>query len=192
MTEKMTGKPYETGDLSIELDKRVKSKVAEFCGNEEYAFGDLTKEIDARVQVRVAEYTGKDNYEFGDISKQVEKNRKQWVQSFLGDEAAAQYQFGDITTQAMKNFTGNDEYQVRKDTANGTEMHRIELNRTESNRILSVILLKWTHRYHTVYIFLFPSSIPLSPRLLPPRRTIIKFGDVTKKLMGNIFGGKRK
>ena len=41
MTEKMTGKPYETGDLSIELDKRVKSKVAEFCGNEEYAFGDL-------------------------------------------------------------------------------------------------------------------------------------------------------
>ena len=160
MTEKMTGKPYETGDLSIELDKRVKSKVAEFCGNEEYAFGDLTKEIDARVQVRVAEYTGKDNYEFGDISKQVEKNRKQWVQSFLGDEAAAQYQFGDITTQAMKNFTGNDEYQVRKDTANGTEMHRME-----SNRILSVILCKMNSPVpHSIYclVSFFDSPFPSS------------------------------
>jgi hypothetical protein len=27
-----SGKPYEPGDLSKELDKRIKSAVAEFCG----------------------------------------------------------------------------------------------------------------------------------------------------------------
>ena len=164
MTEKMTGKPYETGDLSIELDKRVKSKVAEFCGNEEYAFGDLTKEIDARVQVRVAEYTGKDNYEFGDISKQVEKNRKAWVQSFLGDEAAAQYQFGDITTQAMKNFTGNDEYQVRKDTL------RKGPNCIELNRIISVILCT---KLYIFSCFLLRFPLPLVFFLLLARLSLV-------------------
>ena len=38
-TEDLTGKPYEAGDLSIEIDKRVKSSVAAFCGKDEYEFG---------------------------------------------------------------------------------------------------------------------------------------------------------
>ena len=109
----MTGKPYEAGDLSIELDKRVKSKVAEFCGNDEYQFGDLSKEIDRRVKNRVADYIGKDEYEFGDISRQIEKNRRAWVKDFLGEEAAGNYEFGDITKKAMANLTGQDDYQVR-------------------------------------------------------------------------------
>ena len=112
MTEEMTGKPYEPGDLSVELDKRVKSAVANYCGTDEYQFGDLSKEIDRRVKMRVADYIGKDEYEFGDISRQIEKNRKEWVQSFLGAEAAENYQFGDITKKAMKNLTGDDDYQV--------------------------------------------------------------------------------
>lgn len=111
MTEEMTGKPYEAGDLSIELDKRVKSTVADFCGNDEYQFGDLSKEIDSRVKNRVADFIGKDEYEFGDISKQVEENRRKWVKGFLGEEAAGTYEFGDITKKAMANFSGNDDYQ---------------------------------------------------------------------------------
>jgi hypothetical protein len=35
-TETLTGKPYEPGDLSKELDARVKSTVAEYCGKETY------------------------------------------------------------------------------------------------------------------------------------------------------------
>ena len=113
MTEEMTGKPYEAGDLSVELDKRAKSAVAKFCGKDSYEFGDLSKEIDRRVKDRVAEYTGKAEYEFGDISREVEKRRREWVKGYLGDEAAEQYQFGDITKKALSNLTGNDDYQVR-------------------------------------------------------------------------------
>jgi hypothetical protein len=112
MTEDLTGKPYEPGDLSIELDKRVKSTVADFCGKEEYQFGDLSNEIDRRVKDRVADYIGKDEYEFGDVSKEVEKRRKEWVKDYLGEDAAANYQFGDITKKALANFSGNDDYEV--------------------------------------------------------------------------------
>lgn len=111
MTEDITGKPYEAGDLSKELDKRVKGTVAEYCGKEEYEFGDLSKEINKRVKNRVVEYTGKDEYEFGDVSRQIEKQRKEWVKGYLGEEAAENYQFGDITKKMMKNFTGEDDYQ---------------------------------------------------------------------------------
>jgi len=44
---KLTGKEdYKAGDLSVELDARVKNAVSEFCGTETYQAGDLTKEID--------------------------------------------------------------------------------------------------------------------------------------------------
>jgi hypothetical protein len=107
MTESLTGKPYETGDLSIELDKRIKGAVAKFCGKEEYEFGDLTKEITSRVSTRVKAFTGKP-YEFGDVTKEVNKRRKVWVQNLLGAEAAENYQFGDITKKALGNFAGKD------------------------------------------------------------------------------------
>ena len=67
MTEDLTGKPYEAGDLSKEIDTRVKSAVADFCGKDAYEFGDLSTEIDKRVKTRVAEFTNKENYEFGDM-----------------------------------------------------------------------------------------------------------------------------
>jgi hypothetical protein len=107
MTEGLTGKPYETGDLSIELDKRIKGAVAKFCGKEEYEFGDLTKEITSRVSTRVEAFTGKP-YEFGDVTKEVNKRRKVWVQNLLGAEAAENYRFGDISKKALGNFTGKD------------------------------------------------------------------------------------
>ena len=113
MTEELTGKPYEAGDLSIELDKRVKGAVAGYCGTDEYQFGDLSKEIDQRVKNRVSDYIGKDEYEFGDISKEIENKRREWVKGYLGEDAAKEYQFGDLTTKVFKNFTGNDDYQVR-------------------------------------------------------------------------------
>jgi len=111
MTEELTGKPYETGDLSKELDTRVKSAVADYCGNDEYQFGDLSKEIDSRVKNRVSEYIGKDDYEFGDISKQIESQRREWVKGYLGEDAAKEYEFGDITKKALAKFSGNDDYQ---------------------------------------------------------------------------------
>ena len=52
MTEEMTGKPYEVGDLSVEIDKRVKGAVSEWSGKDEYEPGDLSREIASRVLVR--------------------------------------------------------------------------------------------------------------------------------------------
>ena len=97
-TEELTGKPYEIGDLSKEIDTRIKTTVAEFCGKEEYEFGDLSREISNRVQNRVEEFTGKSDYEFGDITKEIENRRRQWAATFLGSqEAADNYQFGDAS-----------------------------------------------------------------------------------------------
>jgi hypothetical protein len=56
------------GDLSFELDKRIKQKVAEFCGKEEYEAGDLSREIGKRVKARVAEFTGKPEYSLGKLN----------------------------------------------------------------------------------------------------------------------------
>lgn len=110
ITEDLTGKPYEAGDLSIELDRRIKDAVAKYCGKEEYEFGDLSKEVAARVQSRVEEFTGKP-YEFGDVTRAVENRRREWVKDFLGEEAAANYQFGDITKKFITGFTGKSDYQ---------------------------------------------------------------------------------
>ena len=110
-TSELTGKPYETGDLSREIDKRIKNAAAEWCGKDEYQVGDLTKEMAKRVNKRLSDYLGKD-YEFGDITRQVEKQRREWVKSYLGPEAAENYQFGDITKKALAGFVGKDEYQV--------------------------------------------------------------------------------
>jgi hypothetical protein len=111
MTEDLTGQAYQAGDLSVELDRRVKMAAAKFCGKENYEFGDLANEIDVRVKDRVYEFTGNDDYEFGDISKEVENRRKAWVKDFLGDEAAEDYEFGDITKKAVSDFTGKDGYE---------------------------------------------------------------------------------
>lgn len=111
MTEDLTGKPYQAGDLSKEIDRRVKVAAADFCGKDVYEFGDLSLEIDERVKDRVNEFTGNDNYEFGDITKEVENRRKAWVKDFLGNDVAGEYEFGDITKKAISNLTGKESYQ---------------------------------------------------------------------------------
>jgi hypothetical protein len=109
MTEGLTGKPYVAGDLSTELDTRIKGAVASYCGKETYEVGDLTNAVTSRVSSRVEEFTGTGKpYEFGDVTNEVMNRRKVWVQDLLGAEAAENYQFGDITKKAMENFTGKD------------------------------------------------------------------------------------
>jgi len=50
----------QAGDLSKEIDSRVKTSVAEFCGKDEYELGDLSVEIDKRARTRVFEFIGKE------------------------------------------------------------------------------------------------------------------------------------
>lgn len=45
------------------LDTRVKASVADYCGKETYEPGDLSKEVDKRVKAGVNAFTGKDDCE---------------------------------------------------------------------------------------------------------------------------------
>lgn len=110
LTEEMTGKPYEVGDLSKEIDKRIKNSVATMIGKEEYEAGDLTKAMSAKIQERVEEFTNKP-YEFGDITRKINQQRRDWMVSVLGKEAADNYQFGDLTKKAFTKFTGKENYE---------------------------------------------------------------------------------
>ena len=84
--------------------------MADFAGKDSYEFGDLSKEVDIRVKAKVEEFTGKP-YEFGDLSKEINNRRQAWIKDFLGEEAANNYQFGDLTKTALSSFTGKDDYQ---------------------------------------------------------------------------------
>lgn len=68
-----------------------------------YETGDLTREVSRRVSDAVKEFTGKGQYEFGDVSKEIERRRAKWVKEYLGNE---EYEFGDITKKAVTDFTG--------------------------------------------------------------------------------------
>ena len=85
------------GDLSVEIDKRVKDSVAEFCGKDTYSPGDLSKELAKRTKSGILKYTGKDSYKFGDITAKA-------IKDYTGKD---DYQFGDVTKKLMGNlFSG--------------------------------------------------------------------------------------
>ena len=128
---KMTGKDsYEAGDLSVEIDARVKVAAARFAGKETYEVqrhthsphgtarthpqadfpqaGDLTREISKRAKASAIEFTGRSDYSFGDVSRELNKRRAEWVTGYLGKE----YAFGDLTTKLVSDFTGKDDYKA--------------------------------------------------------------------------------
>lgn len=44
--------------MTKEIDSRIKSSVAEFCGKDEYQVGDLSSEVDRRARAKVFEFIG--------------------------------------------------------------------------------------------------------------------------------------
>ena len=76
----------QTGDLSIEIDRRVKFAVASYCGKEQYVAGDLTREVASRAKTKAIEFTGKGDYQFGDVTRELNKRRAEWVDGYLGKE----------------------------------------------------------------------------------------------------------
>jgi hypothetical protein len=102
-----------------------------FCGKETYEAGDLSLEIDARIKTRVNEFTGKGSYEFGDISAEIEKRRVAWVTDYLGNSECTHGgsrasercvplrltciacrcladEFGDLTKKLVRDITGKE------------------------------------------------------------------------------------
>jgi hypothetical protein len=69
--EKITGKPYEFGDLSRHIDRNVKDKVNDLTGKSDYEFGDLSRFVDSKIKGEVNKFTGKESYRVGDLSKEL-------------------------------------------------------------------------------------------------------------------------
>ena len=69
--EKITGKPYEFGDLSRHIDRNVKDKVNDLTGKSDYEFGDLSRFVDSKIKGEVNKFTGKESYRVGDLSKEM-------------------------------------------------------------------------------------------------------------------------
>lgn len=153
---KMRGKnEYELGDLSLAIDTLSKEMTCELTGKEEYEFGDLSKEIDRRIKSKVAEYCGKDTYEFGDLSRTIDARARKRVNEFIGKE---DYEFGDISREInarrvewVSNFLGEE-----------------AAKNYEFGDITKKTLTNFTGKDD------------------------YEFGDVTKKVLGDMFGKRKR
>ena len=68
---KITGKPYQFGDLSRKIDESIKDKISDVTGKDDYEFGDLSRYVDTKIKGEVNKFTNNDSYKFGDLSKEI-------------------------------------------------------------------------------------------------------------------------
>jgi len=153
---KLRGKDeYELGDLSVALDNLSKEMTCNLTGKDDYEFGDLSTEIDTRIKSKVADFSGKDTYEFGDLSREIDNRTQKRVKEFIGKE---DYEFGDISKEInnrrvewVSNFLGAD---AAKDYEFGDITKKTLTNITGKDEY--------------------------------------EFGDVTKKVLGDMFGKRKR
>lgn len=144
---------YELGDLVTAMDEISKDLTCQWTGKEDYEFGDLSNEIDTRLKSRFADMCGKEEYELGDLSAEMDKRVKNKVAEFTGKEG---YEFGDIANEIENRRKLWVEEYLGKDAA----------DKYEFGDITKKALAGFTGKDE------------------------YQFGDVTKKLMGNFFGKK--
>lgn len=90
---------YELGDATLAMQALAKEEVCKLSGKDEYEFGDLSKEVDARIKATVAEYCGKEAYEPGDLTREVSSRVNSGVAGFTGKTT---YEFGDVSRELEK------------------------------------------------------------------------------------------
>ena len=199
---------YKVGDISKELDARVKDEVAKMRGKEEYELGDLTKVMDDVAKDLVCEYTGKakGEYEFGDLSAAIDADVKKSVARFCGKES---YEVGDLTKEVAKRaatlaaeFTGKGAYEF------GTNLQGLKLLPLSSvfpvhwSRVLYTgDVSKEIERRRVEWITDFIGaeaakdyefgSITKKAITNFTGKEDYQFGDVTKKVFGSFFGDKK-
>jgi len=146
---------YELGDLSVALDEMSKEFTKELTGKDEYEVGDLSKEIDKRVKGAAANFCGKDEYEVGDLSKEMDSRVQSRVAEFTGND---DYSFGDISREVE-----NRRKDWVKDFLGAEAAENYEFGDITKKAITS-----------------FTGNDDY------------QFGDVTKKVLGNIFGPRKR
>ena len=91
----------------------LKSSTRDFIGKDDYKVGDISKEVDARVKDEVAKFRNKDEYELGDFLLAMDELSKKYTEELTGKP----YEPGDLSTHLDTNikarvaeFCGKDEY----------------------------------------------------------------------------------
>ena len=140
--------------------------------------GDLSVVLDDKVKELVCQLSGKDEYEFGDLSVQIDIRAKEMVAKFCGKE---KYEFGDLSKEVAKrtkegvlNITGESDYKFGDLTMSALK----NLSGKDDYQVSVHIVLEC----RTFFVRHSNDLFPLSPQ----------FGDVTKKLMGNLFKKDKK
>lgn len=146
---------YELGDLSLALDQMSKDLTCELTGKDDYEFGDLSVEIDRRLKDQAATFCGKDEYEFGDMSKEVDRRVKQGVTEFTGK---GDYQFGDISREVETRRQA-----WVKDTLGEEAASRYQFGDLTKKAVTSFT-----------------------------GKDDYEFGDISKKIMGDLFGKRKR
>ena len=172
---------YKVGDITKEIDDRVKTEIAKMRGKDEYELGDLSLALDNISKDITCELTGKEDYEFGDLSKEIDSRLKDKFSEICGKD---EYEFGDLTKEmdnraqkVVAEFTGKEDYEFG-DISMALEERRKQwvedtLGKEAADNYEFGDLTKNAMKNFT-------------------GKDEYEFGDVTKKLMGDLFGKRKK
>ena len=170
---------YKFGDVSKELDARIKEEVAKLRGKEEYELGDLSLALDKLSKEAVCSMTGKPVYELGDLSLELDKRVKKLVAGWNGKE---EYKFGDLSRiidvrvkERVAAFTSKDSGYEFGDISKEIERRRRE----------------WVKDFLGTDEYRFGD---ISKRVATSftGKDTYQFGDISKKVVDNIFGKRKR
>jgi hypothetical protein len=174
---------YAIGDISKQIDKRVKQEVANYRGKQQYELGDLVWALDETSKSLTEQMTGKP-YETGDLSIELDKRIKEAVVQWAGKPAGTPYETGDLTKEMTRRieervneFTGKDSYEF------GDIARTIEENRRE-----------WMREYlgeEAAANYKFGDLTKKAVTQFTGKDNY-EFGDITKKVLGNFFSKGKK
>mmetsp|Transcript_28005 Transcript_28005/g.39446 ORF Transcript_28005/g.39446 Transcript_28005/m.39446 type:complete len:290 (+) Transcript_28005:99-968(+) len=173
---------YKVGDITKEIDSRVKDEVAKIRGKDEYELGDLIVAMDDLSKDMTCQLTGKEDYEVGDLTKELDERVKSSVESFCGLEPG-EYKAGDLTVEMDKRVRGRVEEFVGKEYEFGDISKEIENRRRD-----------WVKDFlgeeaASKYEF---GDITKKTLAGITGKDEYEFGDVTKKIMGDLFGKRKR
>mmetsp|Transcript_20698 Transcript_20698/g.29218 ORF Transcript_20698/g.29218 Transcript_20698/m.29218 type:complete len:290 (+) Transcript_20698:117-986(+) len=173
---------YKVGDITKEIDSRVKDEVAKIRGKEEYELGDLVTAMDELSKDMTCQLTGKEDYEVGDLTIEIDARVKKSVESFCGLEPG-QYQAGDLTKEVDNRVRGRVEEFIGKEYEFGDITKEIENRRRD-----------WVKEYLGEEAAAKYQFGDITKKALTgfTGKDDYEFGDVTKKIMGDLFGKRKR
>lgn len=205
----------EWNGLTLELSELVrlsivedlKKNAREFLDKDDYKVGDIAKEVDKRVKNEVASLRGKEEYELGDLSIALDDLSKELTCELTGKE---NYEFGDLSKEldkrvksAVADYCGKDTYELgdlskevsRRVAERVADFTGKEYEFGDITREIDERRKKWVQDYLGEEAAENYKFGDLTKKFLGDytgKGDEYQFGDATKKFVGDLFGGKKK